>query len=56
VLKKEEKILKYELNKFLLILECKLDLSGLLPGETYRWDKEKILDELRDQVEKAIHL
>lgn len=51
---KEEKILEKELDKFLLILECRLDLSGLFPNEPYRWDKEKILNEVKSQINNAI--
>ena len=52
--KKEEKILVKELDKFLVILECRLDLSGLFPNEPYRWDKEKILNEVKSQINNAI--
>ena len=54
--KKEEKILEKELDKFLLILECRLDLSGLFPNEPYRWDKEKILNEVKSQINNAIDI
>jgi len=54
--KKEEKILKRELDEFLLRLECNFNLFGISPKERYRWDRKKILDEVRSQIENAINL
>lgn len=54
--KEEEKILEKELDKFLLILECRLDLFGALPHEPYQWNKEKILNEVKSQINKAIDI
>ena len=54
--RKEERVLKQELDKFLKILECKLDLTGITSKERYRWDKEMILDEMRAQIGEAIDI
>ena len=55
-LKPENKIVASLLDKMLEEVEQKLDLSGIMPGSKYNWDKEAILKVILSQIQDAIKL